>query len=192
MPFGYTLLTFWHTTPHSCTRGLCPLHFVEGILYYTKVAAISAANDIFRLVFSHKMVVFWSKCHSGPIKKTSRFGPDNGLAPKRRQAIIWTNDGLVFWRMYESLGLCELRYPKEYLILSTWNQYCVCLPHLWEWHHHHYKTDDISYIYINISHFNNTVFRFHIQNCIHAKSMHLNDLITNENAWLSSVFIEYY
>ena len=35
-------------------------------------------------------------------------GSDNGLAPKRRQAIIWTIDGLVYWRIYASLGLNEL------------------------------------------------------------------------------------
>ena len=38
---------------------------------------------------------------------------DNGLAPVRRQAIIWTNDGLVYWHKHASLGLNELR-PKPY------------------------------------------------------------------------------
>ena len=32
-------------------------------------------------------------------------GPDNGLAPKSRQPIIWTCDDLVHWRKYASLGL---------------------------------------------------------------------------------------
>ena len=32
-------------------------------------------------------------------------GSYNGLAPRRRQAIIWSNDGLVYWRIYASLGL---------------------------------------------------------------------------------------
>ena len=36
-------------------------------------------------------------------------GSDNGLAPTRRQAIIWTNGGLVYWRIYASLGLNELK-----------------------------------------------------------------------------------
>ena len=27
-------------------------------------------------------------------------GSDNGLAPNRRQAITWTNGGIVFWRIY--------------------------------------------------------------------------------------------
>ena len=36
-------------------------------------------------------------------------GSDNGLAPNRQQAIIITNDGLVYWGIYASLG------PNEYL-----------------------------------------------------------------------------
>ena len=32
---------------------------------------------------------------------------DNGLAPNRWQAIIWTKDGIVNWRIYASLGLNE-------------------------------------------------------------------------------------
>ena len=31
-------------------------------------------------------------------------GLDNGLAPNRRQAIIWTNAGLIYWRIYAALG----------------------------------------------------------------------------------------
>ena len=35
----------------------------------------------------------------------SGIGWDNGLVPARRQAIISTYDGLVYWRIYASLGL---------------------------------------------------------------------------------------
>ena len=35
-------------------------------------------------------------------------GSDNGLAPTRRQAIIWTNVGVLYWRIYGSLDLNEL------------------------------------------------------------------------------------
>ena len=35
-------------------------------------------------------------------------GSDNGLAPTRRQAIMWANDDMVYWRIYASLGLNEL------------------------------------------------------------------------------------
>ena len=30
-------------------------------------------------------------------------GSGNGLAPNRRQAIIWTNDDTVHWRIYAAL-----------------------------------------------------------------------------------------
>ena len=33
---------------------------------------------------------------------------DNSLASVRRQAIIWSNDGLVYWRIHKSLSLNEL------------------------------------------------------------------------------------
>ena len=40
---------------------------------------------------------------------------DNDLAPNRRQAIVSTNDGLGYWRIYASLGLDEitLLVPKQ-------------------------------------------------------------------------------
>ena len=41
-----------------------------------------------------KMLDFGLKFHWSPIKKYSIIGSDNGLAPCRRQAIIWTNDSL--------------------------------------------------------------------------------------------------
>ena len=31
-------------------------------------------------------------------------GSDNGLAPNRRQASIWTNNGLLYWRIHVSLN----------------------------------------------------------------------------------------
>ena len=47
------------------------------------------------------MCSLWSNWQYGII------GLDNGLAPNRRKAIIWTNNGLVYWRIYASLGLNE-------------------------------------------------------------------------------------
>ena len=32
-------------------------------------------------------------------------GSDNGLVLIRRQAIIWTDDGIIYWPIYASLGL---------------------------------------------------------------------------------------
>ena len=40
----------------------------------------------------------------GPIENIAAM-VQTGLAPTRRQAIIWTKYGLVYWRIYASLGL---------------------------------------------------------------------------------------
>ena len=49
----------------------------------------------------------------GPINNKATFGSGNGLAPKRRQAIIWTNADPVHRRIYAALGgnefKCQLR-----------------------------------------------------------------------------------
>ena len=38
-------------------------------------------------------------CSQGSNRQWYSIGSDNGLAPIRRQAIIWTNDGLCWWRL---------------------------------------------------------------------------------------------
>ena len=40
-------------------------------------------------------------------------GLDNGLAPNRRQAIIWTNVDPIHWRMYAALGRDELNVMES-------------------------------------------------------------------------------
>ena len=47
-------------------------------------------------------------CNNLFCQECSNIGSENGLAPRRRQAIIWINGGLVYWRMYASVGLNEL------------------------------------------------------------------------------------
>ena len=42
----------------------------------------------------------------GPI--SNNIGLDNGLAPNRRQAIIWTNADPIKWHIYAALGWDEL------------------------------------------------------------------------------------
>ena len=43
-----------------------------------------------------------------PIIIYNSTGLDNGWAPNRQQAIIWTNDDPGDWHIYVSLGLNEL------------------------------------------------------------------------------------
>ena len=49
-------------------------------------------------------------------------------APNRRQAIIWTNDDLIYWHIYASLGFEELLYK----IFSTVN-ICAVYPYYIRW-----------------------------------------------------------
>ena len=55
---------------------------------------------------------FTEVCSQGSSLQYSIIGLDNGLAPNRRQAIIWTNDGLCFCHIYASLGLNELKFHR--------------------------------------------------------------------------------
>ena len=46
----------------------------------------------------------------GPIN----IGSDNGLAPNKRQDIIWTNADPIHWSIYAVLGRDELRIAHIY------------------------------------------------------------------------------
>ena len=47
-------------------------------------------------------------CPLGSYWQHGNIGSDDGLVPNRRQAIIWTHDGLGYRRIYASLSLHEL------------------------------------------------------------------------------------
>ena len=69
-------------------------------------------------------IVFWLKFHwnfsKGSNYQYSSIGSDNGLAPVRWQAIIWINDGLVYWCIYVSLSLNELNTYKNTIWLNVY------------------------------------------------------------------------
>ena len=92
---------------HSLTH--LPLH---------KMATISQST--FWNAFSWmKNFVFWFEFHWSLFLRVQLtiFHLDSGLAPIRRQAIIWTNAGPVHWRIYAALGgdeltHCDLEMPN--------------------------------------------------------------------------------
>ena len=102
-----------------------------------KMAVISP-DDIFRFSWMNSFV-FWLKFHWSLFLRVqltiSSFGLDNGLAPNRRQAIIWTNADPIHWRIYAAPGgrsvnvsnlcadsllttMCENSYSKFLQLLS--------------------------------------------------------------------------
>ena len=50
---------------------------------------------------------FIETCSLGSNLQCGSIGSDDGLAQNRRQAIIWINDGLGYWRIHASLSLDE-------------------------------------------------------------------------------------
>ena len=76
------------------------------------------------------------------ISKLTIIGPDNGLSPNRRQAIIWTSAGILLIR---TLGTNFSEILSEILTFSfmkmhlkmlsgRWWQFCLCLNVLTNWH----------------------------------------------------------
>ena len=72
-----------------------------------KVAAIS--QTIFHMLFLDWKVLYFDSnftevCSQGSNWQQPSIGSDNGLAPNRRQAIIWTNVDPIHWHIYAALG----------------------------------------------------------------------------------------
>ena len=66
------------------------------------------ADDIFKQIFLNQksFTLKFTKIYSqGSNHQYASIGSDNGLVPNRQLAIIWTVAGLVYWCIYESLGL---------------------------------------------------------------------------------------
>ena len=67
---------------------------------------------------------FTDVCPQGSNWQSSSIGLDNGMAPNRRQAIIWTNADPINWRIYATLGGDEL---TQMFIVSV----CKSLSTVW-------------------------------------------------------------
>ena len=69
------------------------------------------ADDVFKSVNMNKKfcISIQGPIHNGSNWQYSSIGSDNGSAPTRRQAIIWTNADPVYRRIYAALGGDELK-----------------------------------------------------------------------------------
>ena len=67
---------------------------------------------------------FTDVCSQGSNWQSSSIGLDNGLAPNRWQAIIWTNADPINWRIYATPGGDEL---TQMFIVSV----CKSLSTVW-------------------------------------------------------------
>ena len=74
------------------------------------------ADDIFKRIFLNESKWISIKIS---LKFVLKSPFDNKSAHVPRQVIIWTNDGLVYWRIYASLGLNEI-ITIAYYMLYAW------------------------------------------------------------------------
>ena len=86
----------------SCRRHI-QMHFREWQLPY----------------FRSNITEIWSQ---RPHWQYASIASGNGLAPNRLQAIIWTNEILVYWHIYTSLCLDELNVTKKPMHMTHYNE----------------------------------------------------------------------
>ena len=66
---------------------------------------------------------FTKVCPEGCNWQCTSIGLDNGLAPNRQQAIIWTNADTIHWCLYAALGGDELNLFKGEMWCSHGSEY---------------------------------------------------------------------
>ena len=94
--------------------------------------------EIFKFQLRFQVCLKWSNW------QYSSIGSDIGLAPNRRQAIIWSNDVLGCRFIYASLGLNELilHYVNSYIIENIYTALCT---KTWPWMIPHCHHNDITW-----------------------------------------------
>ena len=114
-------------------------------------------------------------------------GSDNGIVPDKQQAIIWTNNGSVWWHIYVSLCLSELIACKSTMFMSCWvtNSIEVFFESSFFFHFvdffplmHHWNGKCNIFFHLfnssppeqNVSHFADDIFKY---------------IFLNENVWIS-------
>ena len=122
-------------------------------------------------MLSHKNTLISIEFHWSWLLQSKRWcvsvDLDNGLAPNRRQAIIWTSDDLVYWRIYSSLGISVSVILLILNSIKTWwnNRVCICMfffyfithdVDIFGWYVSHTKTNvtylgDMFYIFWRLS-----------------------------------------
>ena len=116
----------WRGISNTCTNSVLinDSRSMQQLFYYfvfpfykthwgrDKMAAISQTtfSDVvlWKKMFKFRLKFHWSVFPNSNWQSPS-IASDNGLAPNRRQAIIWANAVLCCRRIYASLGLNELK-----------------------------------------------------------------------------------
>ena len=91
---------------------------------------------LYLIMLGHLWVLtHWGRMTHICVSKITVIGSDNGLSPERRQAIIWTNPGiLLIWPLGANfseiaIGMHLFSFKKMHLKLSSgkWRPFCLGL-----------------------------------------------------------------
>ena len=90
------------------------------------------------------MLIHWGRVTHICVGKLTVLGSDNGLSPGRRQAIIWTNAGILFIGplgtncIEISIGIQTFSFKEMRMKLSSanWRPFCLGLNELTFWQRH--------------------------------------------------------
>ena len=83
--------------------------------------------------FKGLMLTHWGLVMHICVSKLTIIGSDNRLSPGRRQAIIWTNAGILLFRPLGTkfseilIEICTFSFKKMYLKMSSakWGPFCL-------------------------------------------------------------------
>ena len=76
---------------------------------FFNILRLGKMNGIFKRILKWYLMYLYSNfteiCSQGSNYQYANIDSDDVLVPNRRKAVFWKNVGLVYWRMYASLGL---------------------------------------------------------------------------------------
>ena len=97
----------------SRSRRLLPRLFTALLLVFASLCGISTTH-----LFTHYLyvsLIHWGRVTHICVSKLTIIGSDNGLSPDRRQAIIWTNAGLLL------IGPLETNFSEILIEILTFS-----------------------------------------------------------------------
>ena len=97
--YNSNIFPFWQiyspqTLKHLTDRSSYWLSFHQRIFWAARLTAFIAT----RAGFTDMYLTHWGRATHICVSKLTNIGSDNGLSPGRRQAIIWTNVGILLIR----------------------------------------------------------------------------------------------
>ena len=122
----------------------CIFYFTPGDAPAPYIARLSPGMTLpsfSRIFFVLHRLIHWGRVTHICVGKFTIIGSHNGLSPERRQAIIWTNDGILLIRPLGTnfseilIGIQTFSFKKMHLKMSSgkWRPFCPGLNELTHW-----------------------------------------------------------